>query len=603
MMVDKKKDDSELNIWRYRYPSAGVSWRLSGDPMYCQRFVGEAKIMLYRVKNRMNIAFPKLKTLEDSHRFDDGTVVIVKSSFGQDFITIDASRGMAKVQCTITFINLPLSVPPMKDPGIAMGLPGVDYFKTYYSVNVKNCPACQEIAWELTFNPVYSISQSCWAEIVTNGRDEGGTFIIWKAYTEAKSTDVFSRSGLGILLLRGLILDSAGKTICSQESKIDVDCCWKDGKDRELTILAEKSTIDKWKTDLSISLDNYPICESYWDWCEVPSALPGDSLQEKTLFRARPDDKKYDDGQTPPPGNGSCLPYEWGLNGEGSLVPDGEFNEQATYTPPDSPGCGEIIITLQDRCGTFKQTHRACCDIAEELSIGYTSLVMGCSEEQTLDAVGGCAPFTWIIQSGGGTLVPSDDTKSAIYTSPETNPNCVDNPTIVLTDCCGNESTVKLAINCADGVAYWQTIYTAAGGFLGLTHCAHRVNHYSCDGSLINYCSVGDVLTPCPGTCEEIKAPLCEMYGCITDDGCAKYGTGSGCYAPNQWTCLMCNYWSHALYGAISGCTSDADMWKTCPDCSDGDKIDDYGNVCDKRTEALKLAGCCPINPLTGLPF
>jgi len=58
--------------------------------VYCEQFVGEAKNMLYRLKNRMNIAVPKLKTLQDKRSPIPGTTIIVKSVYGRDEIYIDA---------------------------------------------------------------------------------------------------------------------------------------------------------------------------------------------------------------------------------------------------------------------------------------------------------------------------------------------------------------------------------------------------------------------------------------------------------------------------------------------------------------------------------
>ena len=248
-----KKDDSELDDWRYRYPSAGVSWNLIPDPASCQQFIGEAKNMLYQLKNRMNIAVPKLKSLQDI-RVSKGTTIIVRSIYGQDFINIDSSRALGRDQeCTITFYDFPLYVPPMQNPGEikATDVQGVDYFKTYYSVDVSKCPTCQGILWEFLFrylqssplvpptvpistriewpiepmhhhdydadgllidhdgtdHTIYSISPPAWGEVISQGRDSGGTYIIWKSYTE---TGLISRTGLGIMRLVGRIRDDKG---------------------------------------------------------------------------------------------------------------------------------------------------------------------------------------------------------------------------------------------------------------------------------------------------------------------------------------------------------------------------------------------------------
>jgi hypothetical protein len=63
---------------------------------------------------------------------------------------------------------------------------------------------------------------------------------------------------------------------------------------------------------------------------------------------------------------------------------------------------------------------------------------------------GGIGPFTWSITGGGGTLSSSSGT-SVNYTAPSSNQSCANNPTIKVTDYCGQEATLKLAVNSYSG--------------------------------------------------------------------------------------------------------------------------------------------------------
>lgn len=160
-----KKDDT-LDAWQLRYPSAGVSWNFAGDPDYCQQYVGEAKKLLYQLKNRMNIAAPKLKTLQHIESYGDGTIITVSSVFGQDFVEINASRG-GICSCSITLLKVPSVVQPMKYPGfigtgetckydpwgiwtdkfVPLEVEGKDYIKTYYQISMTG--PCDAMMWNV----------------------------------------------------------------------------------------------------------------------------------------------------------------------------------------------------------------------------------------------------------------------------------------------------------------------------------------------------------------------------------------------------------------------------------------------------------------------
>lgn len=153
-ILKKMKEELGTEPWRTQYPSTTISWNLTGDEVSCQKFIGEAKVMLYKLKNRMNLSASLgplygLKSFQDIRHYNDGTVIIVKSIYGQDFIEISAGiTGFPT--CSITLFNVPEVIPPMRwysdgihtfDDG-SMEVEGVDYIKTYYSFQTKDCNNC-----------------------------------------------------------------------------------------------------------------------------------------------------------------------------------------------------------------------------------------------------------------------------------------------------------------------------------------------------------------------------------------------------------------------------------------------------------------------------
>lgn len=172
-------------------------------------------------------------------------------------------------------------------------------------------------------------------------------------------------------------------------------------------------------------------------------------------------------------------------------------------------------------------------------------------------------------KAGGGTLVENGD-GTVTYTAPSTNPNCADNATITVSDCCGRSDSVQIAVNCytpADIAFYGYGLRHVGppdgveclgpgGVFLGLS-CIPYQYPYDCAGNYL---------------------------GCIED-----------CYA--GYTCRMSFPICEEPYDC--GCINIAPKW--CPGPGPGVYCD--GEYRDWRTEAMKAAGCCPINPATGLPF
>jgi hypothetical protein len=604
----KKTSNDELNQWRLRYPSAGVSWNLIGDPAYCQKFAGEAKIMLYQLKNRMNLAVPKLKSFMDKRSPEPGTTIMVKSIFGQDFIEISTGVGLGaggKEICNITFIDFPLYVPPMRNPGeIRVGeVEGVDYFKTYYSVDKHKCRTCGEISWEFLFrylqssplvpatvpistrvewpieplhhhdydvdgllldhdgtdHTIYSMGPPAWGEVISQGSDSKGTYIVWKAYTETVLTGAehipLSRSGLGIMRLVARIRDNTGVEICAQNERIEVDCCLKD-LDRRLVWLWDESVQFPGPREFTLSGGNI--------YYKTPDSVI--DLDQLYWYGA------YGSGAfwVLPEFLGGCLPFEWKLEGPGTLtVPKDPANTfSASYKPPVGwvSACQnqKVTIRVKDRCGIEDVlVTDSCCEQAQPPEIGYTSLVMGCGDQQTLSA-SGCGPFSWSCTSG--TIVPSGiKNENALYTAPDSNVDCGFHPIITLTDCCGNSKTLNLYANCdhtVGGVAYrlftqmafdnchWQDDHWEFNGQYSRTD-------YDCDGGVVNYVegpyglhSIGTTAPYCTD-CSSLTNYCCDVFvTCTTYIGCSQ----------------ACGYF-------------------------------------DVRNAAQKANGCCPINPGTGLPF
>jgi hypothetical protein len=102
-------------------------------------------------------------------------------------------------------------------------------------------------------------------------------------------------------------------------------------------------------------------------------------------------------------------------------------------------------------------------------------------------------------------------------------------------------------------------------------HAKSELFDYRCDNVLLNY----EVYPP--SNCETFT------WGCV-------YSSGSGYQLPLG--CGLSDYPGDQCEEGCEGCTG--------TDC-----IYEGGNcgVYDKRTQEMKDAGCCPINPMTGLPY
>jgi hypothetical protein len=365
---------------------------------------------------------------------------------------------------------------------------------------------------------------------------------------------MYSRTGLGILYLTAEVKNVYGRVLCSTSKKIDVDCCKKN-------------------TDLRAVAIWWENCGSGVSVCKLGPEFKYQDLVDYSL----------DQGllYTRPEVKGGCIPFDWSIEGPGSLVKVGDFKDKAFYKipgPNDPPArCDEsLYISVHDRCNNTYIAHAPpCCDTIEgDVIIYYTSLIMYCNQSQDFSVHGGCIPYTWELTGGGGTLTGASGAGlTATYVAPATNPNCANNPTIRVTDCCGNSTQIKLAINCYSGFAH----------------------------ALV----VGELLKCC---CYKIQNP-----------GCAGKGYDAVLSVHYiDWACdgtIVVDQWAGSRSNCSGVCPQPPPCTNSCP-CDKSDDPDCWNNydcgcaspcpcdtIVDVRTTAMKNSGCCPLNPFTGLPY
>ena len=234
----------------------------------------------------------------------------------------------------------------------------------------------------------------------------------------------------------------------------------------------------------------------------------------------------------------------------------------------------------------LKPVEECCCEELPGFALEYLSLQMQCNESQAVSIDPdnpGCPPYTWEL-SGGGTLTRLTD-ESYLYEAPASNAGCANNPTITVTDKCGEEAFVKFAVNCySNAPAFWhyhwirQTYWDVhcppdefyPQGVCGYDVCAAIMG---CDGSLIDPCDPTIFFWKQCQQTSYIAGGMC----CIEGGPCSESNCGPPC---DIYVSKFLIYDGGAGYGGH-------------PD----------GSVVDFRPDWMKTAGCCPVNPQTGLPF
>jgi len=220
--------------------------------------------------------------------------------------------------------------------------------------------------------------------------------------------------------------------------------------------------------------------------------------------------------------------------------------------------CTEISVTGPDGA-TFtggvipEDTNCWPCDAPcknSVLSIAYTAQQMLMGETQELiahDSVYGdevpCCPtgnLSWEIISGSGTLEP-DSGQAVVYEAPESNENCLENPTIQVTDCCGRTATLTLAVS-----------ITSSDGSNAINCCGTVTR-----GAIL-FCSRYCTYTRTWFDCNDMYVKEATIQDWITD-------YDPNCYNPPDMMGTSCGYQYDPL-------------------------------PIDIRTEELKASGCCPVN-------
>lgn len=577
----KKTSDEELNLWRYQDKRAPVSFSFLGDMNLCYRYLGDAKNLLWSVKNALSLN--KQMQGEGERRFPDGTQIRVKCVYGIDYVQIDTTVRVAEAvvpSCTITLITFPAQVAPMRnlvaDYGIGTIDPGevagIDYWKTYYLVTLENCPNCSDISWDLTFkfdmpaeplhfhndatipqmgvpaggddpsnHMVYSGSFPAKAEIISSGQDQAGTYIIWKAYTESPlQGESYPRNGLAIFLITGKILNGTD-ILCTQNQEIKVDCCLKDAAHRPVEIWWED-----WGTCQPFIMHPGVLYNAI---CLAPKTMPMGGSHGLIWYACT---HPYQPFYSIPEIKGTCLPVTWKLTGVTFLGYD-RTHDNSIYLNCAGATCHtHASITLTDRCGgTYVIQVRSCCEECDPLEVkGFPG--MGCGQQQQFSASGGCGPYKFTCSNGS-------ITEDGLYTAPATNPDC-GNATITVEDCCGNTADFAVSLNCyADGMALQEVRFVL--------------------------CDV--VVNPNP-------PPDVYYYGLIEVEywDCSGQSLGIGCYtaAGTQGPCPNC-------YSGPCDCSKYEDP-PGGYHCTHGEQAFQCGHCqCgsqDLRSQAMKDQGCCP---------
>ena len=151
--------------------------------------------------------------------------------------------------------------------------------------------------------------------------------------------------------------------------------------------------------------------------------------------------------------------------------------------------------------------------------------VSGSDSSQTLTASGGSGSYTWSIPGGSGTL-SNPNGSSTIYTTPSSNANCANNPTVRLTDSAGQYVDLPMAVN---GYAYQaEAVRITADDWCNpgqtITTCGMNTYHYNCQGELIP--NFNQHPNPCASSTNTIGSSCTTCYNINICDGCSTYCGG-----------------------------------------------------------------------------
>ena len=451
--------------------------------------------------------------------------------------------------------------------------------------------------------------------------DERGSYFVWKAYTEWTNNGprgmfgipiVFSRTGLGYMLMKGFITNQ-GIVLCeSDPTIIKVDCCEKTADERAVIMYWE--SLGGHEVTGPTCVDQPFMFMGNMKVCEVPPEVAGWYARFCVGFAGKRGNNMY--YYMFPETKGSCLPLTWTWdnpffevlpaipNGETAAIHLAEGCVDPETAPKTMGGCEtNVIVTVKDRCrverdlaglpgtdeteGMDQTKFLSCCEIVElnPFSIGYTTLSPGLSVEQMLNTNNGCVPVTWSFTGNGslkqGAELPYVPTRTdvAYYTSPDSNPGCENVDTVTATDCCGRSATIEFTVtaNTAGSICL-STLSVFPGA------CAPYWGTYMCYTSW----SATETVWDCAGNETHSHSDSGAGYGAYCYEGA---GTD-----PRNYLCEGCGscvvtmmemFWNQ---GTVYRC------W------AKGQPVP-WNVVGDQRSAAQIAAGCCPINPLTGLPF
>ncbi len=291
-----------------------------------------------------------------------------------------------------------------------------------------------------------------------------------------------------------------------------------------------------------------------WTYCEGQDFefCPGETVPVKFTEYTTDRIESVDAGE------GEIIPPTTGRLGESKHrpgYPEGTFTV-AVKIPETAGMTYDVTSTTKsgETCVSRGTQRSNCLSPCGEMSVGYTSPQMTTGTSQTLTVQDGDPHSVYSYElSGGGTLKDTGN-GTMLYTAPDSNPNCADDPTITVRDkrtgtVC---ATLKMGVGdpASTGVAY--IIYKSCEVYVG---------------PMPSVCSdMGDMLLGLRYVHDPFQAYLCD-------------GTKAGSSRPN------CGVQSSAVY---TDPLQDLYYLNRCY------SLHEYSGTVDVRTDEQKLSGCCP---------